>query len=122
MNPRAATNLFSQSGLQLVSDIPPIKTASDLYFPMEFHEFLTKYLNNVKYDSENAYVYNNMNFAICQAIVECRTGKSYEDYVREVVLEPMIIDTTTMVPSRCITQVPRSRVSGSNHRQWVVAS
>lgn len=68
-----------------------IKDKSDLYFG-DFWTFLTDYLNDTLAGPQED-SYNNMNFAICQAIVICKTGQPFEEYVKEKVLKPMAIDT-----------------------------
>jgi CubicO group peptidase (beta-lactamase class C family) len=62
--------------------------------------------------------YSNIGFSLLAQIVERITGKSYEEYVKEHILEPLSMENSGFDPSQLaeIHALPFARIIGSHYR------
>jgi len=51
-------------------------------------------LKNVKYTTNNTWIYSPVNFSMLAMIIEKITGKTYQEYLKEVITEPLNLQQT----------------------------
>jgi CubicO group peptidase (beta-lactamase class C family) len=84
--------------LRSTSASPPLTSAQIIRYML---------VRPLDFDPATQYVYSNFGYCLLGRVVETITGKSYEDYVRTQVLEPMGIHDMRIGKSLLVDRAPR---------------
>jgi CubicO group peptidase (beta-lactamase class C family) len=60
--------------------------------------------NKLRFEPGSKAVYSNLNYMVLGAVIEAVSGRSYEQYIGEEILEPLQMDRTAFVYSQAMAQ------------------
>mgnify|MGYP006284614001 CR=1 FL=1 len=98
------------------SDMYQVPVAEDFYFNKTYHDSIWTDLNEVQVKYGRRYRYSDVNFVLLQKLLERKTGKSLDQWVKEYVYEPLRLQRTTFRPLEYLSKA--EIVPTENDQKW----